>query len=256
MTCLDIMQLLAEGKPLDAQAGAHSATCAECSALLTALNENLESPGAESITAITNRFVALKRVRPLPSNAVLVVVSLSIFIALSLVVASAVGFKAISLLTPAQIVLYYGTLLFLAVLYSRATVAQMIPGSKRVLPPYLLSLLAIGALGPLLFTLFQDRSTANFVAEGIPCLTLGALSALLSGLLAWRLLHKGYLVSPREAITLYGFFSGLVGVAVLALHCGVLTSWHILVWHIGAMLIAGFAGLLLGSLLERSSHAD
>jgi hypothetical protein len=250
------MQLLAEGKPLDAQAHSHLASCEGCSALAAVLNEDLGSPSPERMETIASQFgAAFKAVRPLPSNAVLLTISLGIFLALSLIVASVTGLKAISVLSDGQMVLYYGALLLFAILYSRATIEQMIPGSKRVTSTYLLPVLAVCVLGLLLFVLFQNRSTENFVSQGLPCLKLGALTALLTGLLGWRLLYRGYLVAPREALTLYGFFAGLAGVAVLALHCPILNSLHILVWHIGAMLLAGIAGLLLGSIFENSSDA-
>jgi len=104
--------------------------------------------------------------------------------------------------------------------------------------------------------LFSDHSTVRFVSQGIPCLRLGVISALVSGLLGWRLLQRGYLVSPRETIVLYGFFAGLVGVAVLALHCPIRNSLHVLVWHLGAMVLAGLLGLLLGWFIENHSYAD
>jgi hypothetical protein len=79
---------------------------------------------------------------------------------------------------------------------------------------------------------------------------------LIGGLLGWRLLQRGYLVSPRETIVLYGFFAGLVGVAVLALHCPIRNSLHVLVWHLGALVLTGFVGLLMGKFIESRSYAD
>jgi hypothetical protein len=257
MNCRHVTQLLADGQPLDAQATAHLATCEECRALLAALAEHLDSPSAERLATIGNQLrAALQPVRPLPSNALLIGIGLSVFLLLSVIVASATGLKAIHVLTGGQMALYYGTVCLFAALFARATVERMIPGAKRFAPSSLLAALALTGLGLLVFSMFEERGTDNFVARGIPCLRLGAISALLSGLLGWRLLRKGYLVSPRETITLYGFFAGLVGIAVLALHCPIQNSLHIVVWHIGAMLLAGCAGFLLGSFFENSSHAD
>ncbi len=123
----------------------------------------------------------------------------------------------------------------------------MIPGAKYLVPSAVLSIAALVVLGILSAILFANRSTENFVSHGIPCLRLGVISALISGFLGWRLLQRGYLVSPRETITLYGFFAGLVGVCVLALHCPILNSLHVLVWHLGAMVLAGLVGFFLGS---------
>jgi hypothetical protein len=257
MNCRHVTQLLAEGKPLDAQATAHLATCEECRDLLAALAETNEAPSADGLAAIGDQLrAALQPVRPLPSNAFLIGLGLSVFFFLSVIVASATGLRAIHVLTGGQMTLYYGVVSLLAALFARATAERMIPGSKRFAPSSLLAALVVAGLGLLVFSMFENRGTENFVAQGIPCLRLGAISALLSGLVGWRLLQRGYLVSPRETITLYGFFAGLVGIAVLALHCPIQNSLHIVVWHIGAMLLAGFAGFLLGSFFENSSHAD
>jgi hypothetical protein len=100
--------------------------------------------------------------------------------------------------------------------------------------------------------IFSNYGTSNFVTSGIPCLRLGSISALISGVLGWRLLRRGYFVSPRETILLFSFFAGLVGVAVLALHCPIRNSLHFLVWHLGAMVLAGIAGWFLGGYIENA----
>jgi len=257
MNCRRVTQLLSGGEPLDAPATAHLATCEQCRTLLAVLAENIESPSAERLAAIGHRLgAALQPVRPLPSNALLIGVSLALFFVLPLIVASAVGLRAIHVLSAGRMALYYGVVISLAALFARAIVERMIPGSKRFAPSSLLAPLALAGLGILVFGLFENRSTGNFAAQGIPCLRLGVITALLAGLLGWRLLRKGFLVTPCETITLYGFFAGLVGIAALSLHCPIQNSLHIVVWHIGAMLLAGLAGFLLGSFFENSSHAD
>lgn len=215
----DITRLLAEGEPPDV------ATVEKIAAQLSA---------------------SAKPVRALPSNLTLWGIGFGIFTAFSLIVAKMVKFSAIHVLTGDQMIIYYGVLLLFGALFSRAVIERMIPGAKRVVPSAILSIAAFIVLGLLVTVLFADRSTENFVAHGIPCLRLGVISALLSGFLGWRLLQRGYLVSPRETLTLYGFLAGLVGVSALALHCPILNSLHVLVWHLGAMLLAGLAGFFLG----------
>jgi len=207
-----------------------------------------DPPDAATLEKIAARISAsAKPVRALPSNLTLWAISFGIFIALALLVAKVVHFKAIGVLSDRQMGVYYGILLLFGALFSRAVIERMIPGAKRVVPSTVLSIAALVVLGILVAVLFADHSTENFVARGMPCLRLGVISALLSGFLGWRLLQRGYLVSPRETITLYGFFAGLVGVSVLALHCPILNSLHVLVWHVGAMVLAGLAGFFLGS---------
>ena len=207
-----------------------------------------DPPDTATLEKIAAQFSAsAKPVRALPSNLALWAICFGIFAAFSLILAKAVRCKAIAVLSDGQMVAYYGILVLFAALFSRAIIERMIPGAKRVVPSFLLSIAALVALSLLVAVLFADRGTENFVSRGIPCLRLGVISALLSGFLGWRLLQRGYLVSPRETITLYGFFAGLLGVSVLALHCPILNSVHVLVWHLGAMLLAGLAGFLWGT---------
>jgi hypothetical protein len=228
------------------------------------MNEDLDRlfvQGPPPDAAVVERMsaqlsAAAKPVRPLPSNAVLWAISLAVFAAVSFVVAWAFGLKAISALSGGEMAIYYGVVLLFAGLFARAVTERMIPGEKRFLRSSLLWVASLAGLSLLAAGLFSDHSTLSFVSQGIPCLRLGVIGAFVSGLLGWRLLQRGYLVSPRETLVLYGFFAGLVGVAVLALHCPIRNALHVLVWHLGAMLLAGLVGLILGRLLENRRYAD
>jgi hypothetical protein len=193
-------------------------------------------------------------VRPLPSNAVLLTVSLSIFAIVSLAIGALVKFYALAALSAGEIAVYYGVVAVLAVLFARAVIERMIPGERRLLPSPGLWMTALFVLAVLMALLFADFGTAHFVTSGIPCLRLGAISALVSGGIGWRFLRRGYLVSPGETILLYSFFAGLVGVAVLALHCPIRNSLHLLVWHLGAMILAGVTGLFIGKYFENADR--
>jgi hypothetical protein len=181
----------------------------------------------------------------LPSNTVLWSIALAIFAVISLVIAGIVKLFAIQVLGGWQMILYYGLVFLLAALFARAIVEQMIPGSVRLIRSSWLAALGMAALVLLIIVIFKNLGTVHFVTQGIPCLRLGVISAVVSGFIGWKLFQRGYLVSPRETITLYGLFAGLVGIAVLALHCPILNSLHVLVWHLGAMLIAGLMGFII-----------
>lgn len=216
-----------------------------------------DPPDAATLARISAQLArSLKPIQPLPSNTFLCAISLCIFAAVSLTIASVVKFKAIPVLSGGEMAVYYGAVAIFAVLFARAVVERMIPGERRLLRSSLLWIVALGVLGLLMARLFSEHSTVGFVASGIPCLRLGVISALVSGLLGWRLFKRGYLVSPLETIILYGFFAGLVGVAVLALHCPIRNSMHFLVWHLGAMMLAGLVGLILGTFIENRSYVD
>ena len=211
-----------------------------------------EPPDAELLKRITVQMESAPAVRPLPSNAILLTISLSLFAIISFALAAVVKFKAFAALSAGEMALYYGAIGLCALLFGRAVVERMIPGEKRLIRSFVLWIAALAVLGVVMGILFSDHSTVGFVASGVPCLTTGAISALVSGVLGWRLLRRGYLVNPRETILLYGFFAGLVGIAVLALHCPIRNSLHFLVWHLGAMILAGIAGLLVGNYIENA----
>jgi hypothetical protein len=216
-----------------------------------------DPPDPTAIAKIGAQLAASSElIRPLPSNAVLWTISLSLFASVSVLIAWVVKFKGVAVLSGGEMILYYGAVLVFAGLFARGLIERMIPGEKRLLRSSVLWMATLSVLGVLMTGLFSDRSMAHFVSSGIPCLRLGVVSALISGLLGWRLLQRGYLVSPRETIVLYGFFAGLVGVGVLALHCPIRNSLHCVVWHLGAMVVAGLVGLLLGRFLENRCYAD
>ncbi len=191
-----------------------------------------------------------KTVVPLPSNAVLMAIGLAIFAVVAFALAAWKRFYAIPALSATEMVVYYGTIAIFAVLFARAVVERMIPGERRVVTSLALWAGALLILAVLSFFIFEDRSLNDFVSAGVPCLRLGSLGAAVSGLLGWRLLRCGYLVNPRETLLLYGFFAGLVGVATLALHCPIRNSLHVVVWHLGAMVLAGLAGWFLGKFAD------
>lgn len=193
--------------------------------------------------------------RPLLSNAALFAIGFGLFAVISVVIAALVGFKAFASLSTGEMTVYYSTIGLLGALFCRAVIERMIPGTRRFIRSTALWPPALAVLVLLLCLIYGNFETWQFVHQGIPCLRLGCISALLSGLIGWRLFRRGYFVSPGETVLLYGFFAGLAGVAVLALHCPIRNSLHCLVWHLGAMLLAGLAGLILGRYLENQNDA-
>jgi hypothetical protein len=207
------------------------------------------TPDPEHISSIQRLVTtSLKPVRPLPSNRTLAWTLLAIFAAFSLVAAVPVGYNGFHVLNPSQKFAYYGVILISAAWFSIAAVQEMIPGSARKTKSIWPILATIFALALLVSALFQDFDTDRFVALGIPCLRLGSICALLSGALFWIVIRKGLFTSPVAASATVGFFAGLAGVAVLALHCPIQNSAHIIVWHLGAMVIGGLGGAILGAL--------
>ncbi len=204
-------------------------------------------PQADLLVGIRSTISrSLRPVRPLPSDsALLAVVLLGLFalIAIGTLMAGWVGLLAT---TPRQRLLYYGPIAIAAYLLARASISQMIPGSRSRVAgkPELLGLL--GALIALVWFLFPGNLTEDFVSTGIPCLRLGLLCALPAAALTVILLRKGFVTDWIAAALSLGALSGIAGFGVLALHCPIQNSFHILVWHMGVIgitvVLGGAAG--------------
>ena len=194
---------------------------------------------------------SLKQVKPLPSDRTLTLLASGFFVVFSILATIPVRFLAWHVLMPYQAAAYYGLLLVLAVFFAAGITQYMVPGARRRVHPIALivgEVLAIAALVPLLF---GNSTLDRFLHFGEPCLRTGLVASFLFGTIACALLRKGYFVNPRTGSAFIGFFAGLAGFTVLALHCPILNSAHILVWHLGSLLAGGFAGTLAGRIVWR-----
>lgn len=196
---------------------------------------------------------SLTTVRPLPPDRTLLSIGLLTFLAFSVLGASSFGFYGFEKLSLSQLLTYYSVLTGLGFLFSIVTVQGIIPGSRKLIQlPWLVALMLV-LLVALPFALFHDISLVRFVPLGIPCLRLGCLSALAFGVLAIVFLKRGFVTSPLQVALSAGLFAGLAGFSVLALHCPILNAAHVVVWHGGAVLAGGVAGMIVGFVRERIS---
>jgi Negative regulator of sigma F len=253
MNCDDFREWLARGEPITGPAMDHIRTCAGCRAMLDALDSADQMPDTKHLALIREQIAGtLTPVRPLPSDTRMVGVGLSMFVLFSLLLTIPVGYRGFERLDELQRVLDYVTILILACLFSLATVQEIIPGSRRRIHPATPLVASLILLPLLTIGLFPNFDLARFVQRGLPCLRLGTISAFISGAIGYWFVDKGYASSPGRLGAIFGSFAGLAGVAVLALHCGILNAAHIIVWHFGAMLLSGVTGSLIGHLSLRS----
>ena len=253
MNCEDIRECLLNQQPLTPAAKEHLLSCPGCRATVRALTFPEARPAPERIDHILKLVTtSLEPVQPLPSNWVLALIFLTLSILFSLVATIPFGYYGFHVLNVYQRVAYYGVIMLYAIWFSVATVEQMIPGSKRRTSPHWLALAALLSLAILGAALFHTFDLERFVDLGIPCLRLGSICALLSGALFWFVLREGFFTSPLAAGITAGSFAGLTGVAVLALHCPILNAPHVIVWHLGAMIVGGVGGALAGALPRRN----
>jgi len=164
---------------------------------------------------------------------------------IALVGAAKLGFYGIHKMTGFERSLIFPALGVLAWLAAIAFVAEMIPGSRRRVASGPLLGLSSLALVTIFAVLFRDYRTDHFVSQGMVCLVAGLLHAISTGLASWLLLRRGFAMNPVSAAVSAGTLAGLAGVTMLELHCPNFQALHILVWHIGVLLVSGALGASL-----------
>ncbi len=206
-----------------------------------------ESPAPETLDRIRKTLVAgIAPVRPLPSDRTLIAIVFACVVLFSIAATVPFGFLAAQSLTAYQTFLLYPTLAACASFCASAVVGQMIPGSSRNRQPSVPILCSLILLMAVTLTIFRDFGLTGFVDRGVPCLRLGTAMAVIAFCLICGFLRKGLVTSWLRAGALGGGLAGLTGVSVLALHCPIQNAPHVLVWHLGVIVAAGFGGLLFG----------
>jgi hypothetical protein len=204
------------------------------------------SPDPARVARIRKSFAeSAAPVRPLPSNASMMLAAVAVFTALAIVLAAPLGFPGFLAMSTADRVADYTTILLLAAVLSGGLAEQTIPGSRRAIHPGAAVLAAILLLSLTAALRFPEFAMNNFVVRGIPCLRAGLICAIPGGILAWAAMRRGFVTNPAPAGIAGGAFAGLVGVAVLALHCPIFNAGHIIAWHLGALAIASLTGGIL-----------
>lgn len=247
MNCESVRERLSAGQPLTASEEQHLTTCRGCRSMMDALAVQVELPDPQRLERINSLIRgSLRPVRPLPSDGVLVSAAVGILVAFSLLAATPLGFAGFRAMTGVQSFVYYMGIGICAVVLGLVTAHEMIPGSKQRVHPAVAFTGTVLLVGFIAVLLFRESDLNRFAKEGVPCLVVGLVSASLMGMASTVLLRKGLATSVPRLGAAAGFFSGLAGVGVLALHCRNLNSAHIVVWHLGAMMLAGAGGAVVG----------
>jgi hypothetical protein len=252
MNCQDICRLLAEGKSLPSEAHHHIEGCRFCQALVQTDFQTQDGPRNERMENY-KRIVRteLAAVRPMPSDGTLRLTLVILFLCITALATLRTGFAGLHVLTVWQMALYFGVILLAALFGAGALVQEMIPGARRYLNARAALLLQCVVLLGVVAVLFHSLSFARFVASGHGCFQLGTVCAAASALVFAFVLKDGFFASPVRTGVIAGFFSGLAGFAVLAVHCPVLSIPHIWVWHFGVVPVSMAAGALIGYALQK-----
>ena len=160
--------------------------------------------------------------------------------------AAALGFTGIARMSlPARALVF--SALGIAVLVAAAELASaVIPGSRRRLSSGRLLGAAGLCLAVVLAICFRDYHTTRFVHAGLVCLAIGLLHSIIAGLLCWLALRRGFAVDAVSAGLAAGTLAGLAGVSALELHCANFQTAHVLIWHLGVLLVSAGLGALCG----------
>jgi len=245
---LEHLILSSSGAPLPPEAAAHAAGCERCRPLVRALSN---APGAsplpaESLQRIQDKLTAdLQPVRPLPPPGLLslgLVGVLLVLTAIGVAVLGPAGWRVLSLW---QRISVFPVLAAAAGLLAFSLGRQCVPGSRLVVSPFALLAAVGGATAVILAVLFEPHEEAAFIHAGLVCLAIGLAFAIPSGFLLHWVLRRTAILNPGPAGATSGALAGLTGLLVLEFHCPNLNQHHILVWHLGAVLISAAGGCII-----------
>jgi len=202
-------------------------------------------PETESLERIVQSIAgSMRPARRLPPRWLLAGEVVLAGMLVSLAGAAGLGFHGIARMGVLERVAVFSALGILALAAAGEVVNAMIPGSRRRISSSGLLVAAGGCLAAVLAACFRDYQTTHFLHAGLVCLGIGLLHASLAGLLSWLVLRRGFAVDPVSAGLAAGTMAGLAGVGMLELHCPNFQTAHLLVWHLGVLLVSAGSGAL------------
>ncbi len=254
MTCKQIEEMFLQGKPLDRAAEEHIAGCPACQALFQTEFPTTEQLDPADIARYQRLATQkLRPVRPIASERQLTFFLLIVFICFTVAAAVTSGSSGLQSLAWWQAVLYLGTVAVAVLFAASALVQEIRPGARRYFNSRSVVVLASAAILAIVAVLFHNLNANKFLLYGEGCLELGLECAFASAILFAILMKGGFSIHPVRTGVVTGFFSGLAGVAVLAVYCPLLTIPHIWVWHLGVLPLSMLVGAAVGFLIQKIS---
>jgi hypothetical protein len=238
---------------LPREAAEHVAECESCRRLMKALDNGHTSLGPpegrlRQIQAAIKED--LRPVRPLASSRVFLLAFMLISLAVVAIGSMLLGVNGWNAFSSIQRMIIFTALAADTIMLAVSVVRQMAPGGRHSISP---RLLPIGVLVPLILVtcvIFRVRHESAFVPDGLACLRNGLTYSIPAALLFWFLLNFGAVLYPKLTGAAAGGFAGLIGVGVLEVGCPNLDLYHILVWHLGVILLCAIGGLSLGAAVD------
>jgi hypothetical protein len=194
----------------------------------------------------------LRPVTPLPPSWILASALVAVSIAVAVAGAALLGPRGVQKMNATEIGLIFPVLGILVWLAAAVYAGEMIPGSRRLAGPWMLTAAGSLTLIAVFAVLFDDYRTERFVPQGIACLTAGLLHAIPAGLGGWLILRRGFAVNAPAAGLAGGVLAGLAGVSMLELHCVNFEVPHVMLWHTAVLPLSAAAGALVAWALRRT----
>jgi hypothetical protein len=211
-------------------------------------------PEAETLGRIAESIArSMRPVHPLPPRWVLAGGAALVCVVVAVAGAAVMGFQGIAKMSMLERSAVFSALGILVLVAANELVSAMIPGSRRRISSGRLLAVTGLCLAAVLSMCFRDYQTTHFVHAGLVCLGIGLVHAIAAGLLSWLLLRRGFAVDAVSAGLAAGTLAGLAGIGMLELHCSNFQTAHVLVWHVGVLLVSAGLGGLCG---WRSSSAS
>jgi hypothetical protein len=256
MTCRDVESWIipyASGAAIAPEAAAHIAGCERCRRLVEALGKtrHFATPSQQQLKRIETGILAdLKPVKPLaPAGQRFwtMMLVLMIVVAVGAAMLGSAGWRALSLL---QKVAVFAALASGVCLLGISAGRQIVPGQRLPITPYALVAAVFGGLVSIVAAFFHPLPESLFVATGLVCLRIGLEYAAPAAVLFWLMLRRGVILKPAWMGATVGLLAGLTGITVLEIFCPNMNEFHILAWHLGAVLVSAAAGIAIGGMAE------
>jgi hypothetical protein len=259
VTCRDMDDVISSqsGDSLEPQSAEHLTHCEHCRGLTLMLDKADDelAPSESLLRRIKAAILGdLKPIRPLAPARILLIGSAIIFLSVVAVGALLLGMNGWSALSMVQRIVVFVTLAASAVLLANSMVRQMVPGSRNVFAPAMLLVSILILLLMVIAATFRSQPESAFLASGVMCMKNGLMYSIPAASLLWVILRRGANLYPKLIGAVAGGLAGLAGLSVLEVNCPNLNVFHILVWHLGVVIIGSLGGALLGAALESTEH--
>jgi hypothetical protein len=166
---------------------------------------------------------------------------------------SRIGAFALAVMSPLQAGMMLVAVGGGAALTGYSLIGQIMPGSLHRIRPHMVPVAVILTLSLLTVVLFQFQHERNFWAASWWCIRAGTKFGALAAVPLWLVARGGALLSPITTSLAAGLFAGLVGTAVLEIHCPILDAWHILFAHLGVPILFMALAIAAGLVLDNSA---